>query len=266
MVLATYFRDPGKTCWALKQYQHFAEQRTSAWSIRDSKLENYKHGAIAFDPAGDRDQRQAAFQRIYDQLKGYWQVFRPGQASWDDRTLFNVLNDDLSTCNRTGGLTLANLSDDGYSCILDGLDKLRGLKKMQYYPIMAVSKFAHFFNPKLFPIFDTSVISNQVLGDAFASEWNAFYYQFQPTAHRLFQSRWASTETRGLQDPITYIAWAAKMIGQRHASLMDDFSEWFMAAAGASAEERALLPEIKKYYATAFEYIAIGAMSLELGK
>jgi hypothetical protein len=124
----------------------------------------------------------------------------------------------------------------------------------------------HFFNAKLFPIYDTRVVSNEVLGRAFASDWNEFYSDFQPTAMRLFQAKWGSTETKGLQDPTTYIAWANSLIRQRHASLMDDFSQWFMATVGASQAERSLLPQITEYYATAFEFMAIGATYLELGK
>jgi len=68
-------------------------------------------------------------------------------------------------------LTLANLDDD--ASFLDDLE-LPGQdardQRMQYYPIMAVSKFMHFSSQKLFPIYDTSVVSNEVLGSAFATE------------------------------------------------------------------------------------------------
>ena len=41
---------------------------------------------------------------------------------------------------------------------------MRDLKPVAGYPVMAVSKFLHFYNPALFPIYDNLVIWNGVLG------------------------------------------------------------------------------------------------------
>jgi hypothetical protein len=50
------------------------------------------------------------------------------------------------------------------------------------------------------------------------------------------------------------------MIRNSYDGMMDDFADWFIAAAGDGEELR---DELKTYYATAFEFIVIGAAHLE---
>jgi hypothetical protein len=262
MALADYFRNADKAQKALHRYGQFALERK--WSIRESKLDNYLTSDVAFASAKDESEKLAAFGPIYDQLKNYWQVFRPRGPSWDAHKLLDVMTKDCHSCSRACPLTLATLGDDGsFLTILDCLEKMRGIKRMLDYPIMAVSKFMHFFNPKLFPIYDSRVVSNEVLSKAFAPDWKDFYSKFDTTASRLFQQKWGSTETKGLQDPTTYIAWASSFIHQRYDGLMSEFAEWFWEASDASTDEKGLL-QVKEYYATAFEFIAIGAAYVEI--
>ena len=45
---------------------------------------------------------------------------------------------------------------------------------------MPVFKLSHFFNPSLFPIYDTDVIWNKVMDKVFRTEWKMFYDQTSP--------------------------------------------------------------------------------------
>ena len=63
---------------------------------------------------------------------------------------------------------------------------------------------------------------------------------------------------------LAYLLWASQMIRNAHDRLMDDFADWFIEAVkqeGDNAE--GFRDELRVSFATAFEFIVIGAAHLE---
>src|SRR5664279_1950612 len=74
----------------------------------------------------------------------------------------------------TGSVTLTNfLKSETGPRLQASLESLREIKPNQGFPIMTVSKFLHFYNPSLFPIYDEAVIWKKVFG-RFEGEFRSF--------------------------------------------------------------------------------------------
>lgn len=119
------------------------------------------------------------------------------------------------------------------------------------YPWMAVAKFLHFFNPRLFPIYDTAFMWKKVANGAFKPDYLDF------CRRRGFQQR-EDTARFNLQ----YTLWAAETIQDADAECMTIFAEWFSAQIKGQPVAEGVLADVETYYAAAFEMIAIGAAHL----
>jgi hypothetical protein len=115
---------------------------------------------------------------------------------------------------------------------------------------MAVSKFLHFFNPSLFPIFDNTFIFNEVL--------KVFSNDFLECGRKTgFGEEPEEEDYYGL-----YLVWASEMISLGGDEFMSDFAEWFTRQVHGKDDSEGVLAELPHYYATAFEFVAIGAAKL----
>jgi hypothetical protein len=112
---------------------------------------------------------------------------------------------------------------------------------------MAVSKFLHFFNPRLFVIWDREVILGKVYR-VFRDDWNAAYRDIKVEA-----------DDKMMKFYLAYLLWAAKAIAEAGDDLMEDFATWFAKTVKAPD----CRDEMVGFYATAFEFIAIGSTLLE---
>ena len=97
------------------------------------------------------------------------------------------------------------------------LEAVRSLKRLRSgnYPVMAVSKNLHFYNPRLFVIYDSEVVVGQVYR-AFRKDWNGGYRRF------------ASTGDGWLDFYLAYLLWASHMIRNAYPGFMEDFADWFI--------------------------------------
>lgn len=111
---------------------------------------------------------------------------------------------------------------------------------------MAISKFLHFFNPTLFPIYDGAIIENKVL-KTFDKDWK--------------KTTISTTESMDseLRKYLRYISFANLCIKENSTNIMKIFGNWF----NEQIREENNFLDINNYYATAFEFIAIGASILE---
>ena len=132
------------------------------------------------------------------------------------------------------------------------MENIKQLKR-QTYPVMPVAKFSHFFNPKLFPIYDTKYVCGTVLHRAFKEDWNAFIRRSDLSSLTL-------SGKEGVQYALWWILWGREMIHHRHPSLMERFAEWLLLKSNDVGDD--LREELPTYFATAFEFIAIGAAQL----
>jgi len=245
MEIIKYF-EGDKVKEALERYERFAEER--GWSL-SHKLELYRAGNIAFSSSYSEDKRRENFETIYNSLKGYWGIFRPFTKGkvWESPKVFDVLTKNCGACSRDSILSLVNLKDEqSKAAISECLAKVKGIKSLKddRFPTMAVSKFLHFFNPKLFPIYDNKVIKDKVLR-IFKNDW----------------SDWKNSHAHIEPDYFKYILWANYIIQQNHRGLMSEFVKWF----AEQVEQKRNPGDLKNYYATAFEFIAIGASLIEEG-
>jgi hypothetical protein len=62
---------------------------------------------------------------------------------------------------------------------------------------------------------------------------------------------------------LAYLLWAGKAIHQSGSDLMAEFASWFVETVSDDGIGTDFLQELKRYYATAFEFIAIGSAWLE---
>jgi hypothetical protein len=86
-----------------------------------------------------------------------------------------------------------------YSPIADALDRARSIKvtKSSWGSTMAMSKFLHFVNPALFPIYDNQVIEQKVFR-TFAQEWSSYRPLVDPGP--------IPTSTSGMRGPRTSLS------------------------------------------------------------
>jgi len=217
----------------------------------------YNWAKAAFDSELEERDKRTAFHKVYDTLKGYWQVFRNASQYWSADKTFDELTNECHAFSRQSGLTLTALRPDTRESetVFDGLSRLRGLKSTKYYPWMAVAKFTHFFNPFLFPIYDKRFIRDKVLNGVFRTDYRQWCRKIGVDPNE-------TNESAGFN--LTYTLMAANVIQEADASFMPHFRQWFSRQVGRCNDEHGVLDEVSRYFATAFEYAAIGAAHLEL--
>src|SRR5207245_843485 len=145
------------------QYGEFAD--ANGWSI-DHKIELYEAAAFAFGSDGSEEQRLRRFAGIYGSLSTQWHVFRQSGGHWPIEQVFEVLSERCADCGRASPITLPGAAGkQERQKVEQCVRQLRDLKLLKSggEPVMAVYKFLHFFNPRLFPIYDHAVVAGRVL-------------------------------------------------------------------------------------------------------
>ena len=250
--LSEFYRLP----WSLRALNRYAQFATNAaWDI-GNKLSMYNDAKTAFEASADDKSHVEAFQEIFRNLKGYWQVFRPLKEPdhWPPEKILASLREIATDVGRASRLSLRTLQPRKDRERLDRcLEHLRYIKPRKHgdFPDMTVSKFLHFFNPNLFPIFDTAVVWNEVFS-AFGGEYATF------CAQSGVEAVWPG----GNGFYRNYVCWAASFIGGAEANFMADFAVWFDAQTRGIADPCGIRADLKSHEATAFEFVAIGAAKL----
>jgi hypothetical protein len=200
----------------------------------------YEKSVAAFGNAQRFD--YDAFESIFQALRSHWQVFRPArEGCWSAEQVFKALTTDCAEAALGGNVSMFTAKP---ALVRRCASALKGIKPNQGFPTMAVSKFLHFFNPSLFPIYDGAVIGNTVLV-RFRNDYEAFC-----TREALNRN----AEGPGFLS--NYYQWAADLLKPSREDVMRIFREW------AEDHLKAKAPPITdKLFARAFEAIAIGAAS-----
>jgi hypothetical protein len=243
--LKDYFTASGQRR-ALVAYADF--EKGSAWSV-PLKMDLYDLSREAFATTGSL----LAFARIYDNLVSYWQVFRPHGAAecWDAARIFEAIRRELAGFDHANGVSLMNFDNDKRHSVMFSLMALEGMKPNTGYPTMTVSKFLHFYNPSLFPIYDTAVVWNKVFA-RFGNDYRAFC-----DGTNLDKSAEDAAFLRN------YVSWASSLMTTAAHDFMPSFVAWLedeMPRKRFAALDQAFL---RTLYATAFEFTAIGAARAE---
>jgi hypothetical protein len=223
------------------------------WSLSEQLLDHYEASRCAFDPSWSADRAFRAFVEIYDELKGSnWQVFRPfsPERCWSSQQIFETIHREFSEFSWRGPINLLTFPTSGDRHRLQSsLSKMRGIKPNRGYPHMTVSKFLHFYNPGLFPIYDNAVIWEKVFR-RFKDDFRGFCFSSSIPYDKVIND---DNEAFLLH----YVAWASSLLSGAHEKFMQVFVDWLGEQPGADLHLRMFDPA--SLYATAFEITAIGA-------
>ena len=251
--LAHYFQ-PEYITSSLDKYSQFVKKYN--WT-NEEKVRLYRLCGEAFSPNLIAAHQNLQFEEIYNVLHKRWQIFRPLKIDkcWKSAEIHEVLSKLPIECARGGTLTLPALNPDDAVILIQCIESMKGVKHLPSgtTPIMAVSKFLHIYNPRLFPIFDWAVIRNQVL-PAFNDEWQNF-----PCP----EFNQADRRDKELMDYLKYMFWAAYLMRGKEEALADYFSLWLAEQLKNEGEHEVPPSACREWYATAFECVAIGAMELQ---
>jgi hypothetical protein len=255
MKLSSYFKSPHLLS-ALDAYRSSVPE---TWTL-SHRLELYSYAEIAFNSLASATEKEQAFTKIYQNLTSYWGVFRGTSLSerWSAETLYSALTTECLPCGRSSGLSLASITDSRQnpqiSACLNAIGKLKATKNYpSVYPWMAAAKFLHFFNPELFPIYDTAFMWNRVANGAFKQDyaeycgWNGF-------------KRTENSARFNLQ----YTLWAAEVMSKRDDDCMAIFAQWVAEQVKGENGLADVVGDLETYYAAAFEMVAIGAAKIEM--
>jgi hypothetical protein len=223
------------------------------WDVSGS-LHLYEASHRAFDPSSNAEGAFGNFKVVYDVLKSSeWQVFRPQSPEncWSPQQIFETIKAEFTDFGWSGPVDLLNFPKSGSGLRLESrLAKMKGIKRKSHYPLMTVSKFLHFYNPTLFPIYDTAIIWNRVLNGHFKTDYRSFCER----------ERVPTTVATG-EDTAAFLRYymilASSLLAVAHGSFMQVFVDWLARQPGAELSKRNFNP--LKLYATAFEFTVIGA-------
>lgn len=249
MQLAEYFR-PGAFTRALHRYGVIARERK--WSV-GHKLDLYLLSRRAFANEGEESERLSAFSKVHESLAKYWQVFRPhGPGSQGSpQALFTILRASASTFGMNSGVGLRTLRPEQRVEVWSFFMDLRAIKANKGFPTMAASKFAHFFNPDLFPIYDTEVV------------WKQVFARYKPDFDAFCRDRGLAENVEGAQWLANYVSWAAHLAQCLDPSARDEFAEWLETQAPGHAALDKSASIAHELDACLFEFTSIGATGLE---
>ena len=223
------------------------------WLVPSENLNLYDASQRAFDPALSAEEASEEFHVIYETLAGRnWQVFRPrsSQDCWSSRKIFEKITGEFSDFSWSSPVNLLALGENEAGSRLQApLANMRRIKPKKGYPHMTVSKFLHFYNPGLFPIYDSAVIWNKVFR-RFRNDFRDYCVRKEIPYNKAIND---DTENFLLH----YMGWASFLLSARHKNFMRVFVDWLDKQEGAALPKRRFDPNT--LYATAFEFTAIGA-------
>ncbi|HEX3436151.1 MAG TPA: hypothetical protein VHT24_05225 [Pseudacidobacterium sp.] len=245
--LRSYFETAGQQGRALKAVAH------ERWLDPSGNLDLYEVSHHAFDPSLSSDEALRYFEKIYNELKGPgWQVFRSRQSDvsyWSSQQVFETIKREFAEYSWGGSVNLSNFQQSGdFARLKSSLDKMQGIKQKKGYPHMAVSKFLHFYNPSLFPIYDQKVIWEKV--------FSRFEDDFQDFCKSENIPYPGAIEDDTAYFIIYYMRWASSLLAVAHENFMQVFVEW-LEQRGVDLRQRQF--DAATLFATAFEFTAIGA-------
>jgi hypothetical protein len=237
------------------------EQRRALEAVGDFfqavELNLYDASVCAFDPSSSGQEAFRCFMNIYNELSGpNWSVWRSRNPAphWGPQQIFDTIKREFAEYPWDGTANLTSFGRAEAARLKPRLESMRGIKPNKGYPIMTVSKFLHFYNPALFPIYDTEVIWKKVCDGYFKSDFRDFCRDLcdrEGPRYTVFMN----------EDTVdflpAYMRWAASLFSVAHSGFMQVFVDWLGDQLGANLLRRKF--DAKTLHARAFEYTAVGA-------
>jgi hypothetical protein len=257
--LVEYFQNRQAASTALERYYLFSEKNN--WDIRGDtgKIRLYSLMLHAEDPSTPKVQSGEDFATVYEIVRNWPGVERGGQLAPAEQVFDILVNQGCIFFYGSSG-NLGNLKYPSSLAkdIRSFLPFLDFIKPTENYPWMPVSKVLHFVNPGLFPIWDTKIVWNKVMyptSGAFGDEYSLFC-----------KTRNFNKFENGSIFVLNYVLWAAHYIQRRDPAFMDWFTDWMESHFSDDLARYNFTPHLQNLYATAFEFVAIGAAHLEQGE
>jgi len=247
MYIMLLTEDTIKSAFA-KHFEIYANEKS--WSI-PYHVECWIRARIAFDePSIDE------FKWLYEELKNRWQVFRgAASACWKPKMVFDKLHKhDQDWQSRS----LSNLCDDNLADLWSIIKSMVDIKPLKHGPsVVAISKFLHFWNPRLFIIVDDAVMWRWVL----AHHW--LKKTLETTREQIIpivepdsvQSK--SGESCDLLSYLAILRWSAEVV-KTNPIIKSCFAEYVQARATNLPSNLA----IYTYEAAAMEWFLLGVVEL----
>lgn len=135
-------------------FEQHRERYTEKWPL-DHHLELWRSASAAF--AGPSEDE---FRIVYDALSKTWKAMRRATEKWDVKLTFSKLCDLDSNYSKK---KLSDLTSRDATPLWVLIKSVEALKVNKYgSSVVAISKFLHFWNPRLFVIVDDAVMWNHV--------------------------------------------------------------------------------------------------------
>ena len=247
--------------WQRKALDGFFDAWEGSWPLDEQLLRLYDASRTAFDPDSNPDEALRSFEVIYDMLRSpaWGGVFRSrisGEA-WSARQTFETVKREFVEFSWVGPINLLNFPKSGSALRLETrLLKMQGIKPKKSFPLMIVSKVLHFYNPSLFPIYDTWMIWNKVLNGRFKADYRAFCER-----ERIPKNVGSDSADDTAVWLIHYMNLASSLLSAAHRNFMQVFVDWLAQQPGVDLRNRKFDPAT--LYATAFEFTVVGATAAE---
>jgi len=218
--------------------------RLRAWEIPDH-VRCWSRAWSAFERGSRTD-----FEWIYDELRRRWQVFRgPVDQHWSvDETLDRIRGLD----RRFGALRLSAFSDEDLDGCWRVINAMSGIKRTKAPSVVAISKFLHFWNPRLFVIVDDAIMWRYVL----ARLWLRGQIEAERARVIALLEDASCPPTESACDLLSYLAvlvWASRVV-RLNSEITPLFTEYVRASGG---NEPVDFP-IETYDAAAMEWLLLG--------
>ena len=200
-----------------QHFQRYASSGPRAWDIQHH-VDCWRLARGAFE---ERSFEQ--FNQLYEELRRNWQVFRGADGKfWSARKTFDHFKA-LDALYGRKRLSECNLDDsEGIWRLLEATADIKHNKRGP--SIVALSKFLHFWNPRLFVIVDSGVIWGSVLRHWWL--WDEVRQFRSKVEDRLPGKRPDPSDK--VCDALTYLSillWAAKLVGD-NSQITSGFAEY----------------------------------------
>lgn len=236
---------------AVEAYVLFSKK--IGWSIVE-KNKMYKNAKKAFKVSSINEKSREAFNDLFEALKDHFKIFRNCLKHSQREEIYEILYEHCNQYSINESISLVNLKEDEVKPICSCIRKLKKIKKLksEKTPIMAISKFLHFYNPKLFPMYDTTYVNNRLLS-IFRDNWKDFITRFNLSN--------CQKEDSEFKKYIQYIYWAHSVFD--NIKNPNDIMEYFSKKIEQEIPKEEKKLDFTQYFALAFEFISLGACELK---
>jgi hypothetical protein len=234
---------------AFEQHHRQYAEGSRAWKISNhAQCRQMAHRAFQERAAED-------FTALYEELRRHWQVFRGSKGQhWSAATTQRRLASLPATHGRKK-LSECTMNDNDAEGLWKTLESMAGIKRLRNGPsVVAVSKFLHFWNPRLFIIAAGAMIWDKVMTHWWL--WDEIA-AVRTKVGKLLPGK-PTDRSNGPCDLVSYLAillWAGGLV-RENPSIPSEFAEYVKRYSGPCD-----LP-LEEYEAAAVEWLLLGLVEL----